>query len=148
MPGHDRTLGDDGTPADDQAATDVAAIRAVTEAMYGSFTAGDVAGIDACLHERATVWDVFTPELVVGRAQRDAFHARDRAQMRARGPLALHVSEPLVDVHGDVAWARYLVDFRYDPPGAMAGQVRVTDVLLRGPDGWRVVHHHEGLTPT
>jgi ketosteroid isomerase-like protein len=100
-----------------------------------------------CLDDDATIWDVFTAELIVGRAARDEFHERDRAQMRARGPLHLVVGDPLVSVHGDVAWARYIVEFRYEPPGAAEGRVRCTDVLIRRPHGWRIVHHHEGLSP-
>jgi ketosteroid isomerase-like protein len=122
-------------------------IRCVIATIYASFAAGDVRGIDSCLDDAATIWDVFTPELIVGRAQRDEFHARDQAQMRARGRLHLDVGPAMVDVRGDVAWARYVVNFRYEPPGETCGQVRVTDVLVLRPEGWRVVHHHEGLAP-
>jgi hypothetical protein len=72
------------------------------------------------LDDSVTVWDVFTPELIVG--GRAAFHARDRAQMQARGRLHLDVGPATIDVHRDVAWARYVVTFRYEPPGeASAG---------------------------
>jgi ketosteroid isomerase-like protein len=127
--------------------TDAQAVEAVITGMFRAFAAGDVAGIDACLDDSVTIWDVFTPELVSGKAQRDEFHAKDRAQMRARGPLHLDVTQLAVEVRGDVAWAHYIVDFRYDPPNPLSGLVRVTDVLLRHPDGWRIVHHHEGLMP-
>lgn len=123
------------------------AVEAVITRMFRSFAAGDVTGIDACLDDGVTIWDVFTPELVTGKAQRDEFHAKDRAQMQARGPLRLDVTQLAVEVRGEVAWARYVVDFRYDPPNPLRGLVRVTDVLLRHPDGWRIVHHHEGLMP-
>ena len=123
------------------------AVEEVITAMFRCFAAGDIAGIDACLDERVTIWDVFTPELVSGKAQRDEFHAMDRRQMRARGPLRLEVTRLAVEVRGDVAWAHYVVDFRYAPPNPRSGLVRVTDVLLRHPDGWRIAHHHEGLTP-
>lgn len=68
--------------------------------------------------------------------------------MKARGPLSFSVAEPVVDVWGDVAVARYVVDFIYQPPCAASGQVRITDVLRRTPSGWLIVHHHEGLVPT
>ena len=123
-------------------------IRGLIETIFRSFASGDVAGIDGCLDDGVTIWDVFTPELIVGKAERDDFHARDRAQMRARGRLHLDVGPTLIDVHGDVAWARYVVTFRYEPPGETSGRVRVTDVLVRRGVGWRVVHHHEGLVPT
>lgn len=126
---------------------DDAAIARLIRSIFDSFTVGDVGGLDACLDDDATIWDVFTPELIVGRAARDDFHQHDRAQMQDRGRLHLTVHEPLVTVHGGVAWARYLVDFRYEPPGAAQGRVRCTDVLIRRPDGWRVAHHHEGLSP-
>jgi ketosteroid isomerase-like protein len=127
--------------------TSIEEIRSVIATIYASFAAGDVHGIDSCLDDGATIWDVFTPDLIVGRAQRDEFHARDRAQMRARGRLHLEVGAAMVDLRGDVAWARYVVNFRYEPPRETSGQVRVTDVLVRRADGWRVVHHHEGLAP-
>ena len=123
-------------------------IRRLIDTVYGSFADGNVGGIESCLDPTATIWDVFTPDLIVGAAQREAFHERDRAQMRARGPLTLRVSAAMVEVHGDVAWARYIVDFRYQPPGAASGRVRVTDVLVRRAEGWRIVHHHEGLAPS
>ena len=123
-------------------------IRRLIATVYASFADGDVHDIESCLDDAATIWDVFTTDLIVGRAQRDDFHARDRAQMRARGPLHLEVGTALVDVCGDVAWARYVVDFRYDPPGAAHGRVRVTDVLVRRGERWRIVHHHEGLAPS
>jgi ketosteroid isomerase-like protein len=122
-------------------------IKHLIASIFASFAAGNVNGIDDCLDDSATIWDVFTPDLIVGKAARDEFHARDRAQMRARGPLHLGVGPAIVDVRGDVAWARYLVTFYYEPPGETSGTVRVTDVLVRRDDGWRVVHHHEGLAP-
>jgi ketosteroid isomerase-like protein len=122
-------------------------IRRLIASIYTAFAGGDVSGIESCLDDSVTIWDVFTPDLIVGKASRDEFHARDRAQMRARGPLHLEVGPSTVDVRGDVAWARYLVTFRYEPPGETSGTVRVTDVLVRRADGWRVVHHHEGLAP-
>jgi ketosteroid isomerase-like protein len=128
--------------------TEAEEIRELIASVYRSFEDGNVGGIESCLDGSATIWDVFTPDLIVGRAQRDEFHARDQAQMRARGRLDLRVSPAIVDVHGDVAWARYLVDFEYQPPGATSGRVRITDVLVRRATGWRIVHHHEGLAPT
>ena len=125
-------------------------VEAVITGMFECFAAGDIDGIDARLDDRVTIWDVFTPELVTGKAQRDEFHAKDRAQMRARGPLRLAVTQLAVEIRGDVAWAWYVVDFRYDPPNPLSGLVRVTDVLLRYPEtrhGWRITHHHEGLVP-
>jgi len=57
------------------------------------------------------------------------------------------LGQPFVDVWGDVAVARYLLEFEYQPPGALIGTVRITDVLRRIDGRWLIVHHHEGLVP-
>ena len=54
----------------------------------------------------------------------------------------------MVDVFGDAAVARYLLEFEYQPPRALMGTVRITDVLRRIDGRWVIVHHHEGLVPT
>ena len=122
-------------------------VEQVIRAMYRAFTEHRPQDIEAALHEDCTVWDVFTPQLIRGRAERDRFHEADQAQSQARGPLTLGVDAPLVSVWGDVAVARYYLDFRYEPPNAVAGRVRITSVLRREAGAWRIVHHHEGLLP-
>ncbi len=123
------------------------AVEQVIREMYRAFTEHRPQDIEAALHEDCTIWDVFTPQLIRGRAERDRFHAADQAQSQARGPLALTVDAPVVSVWGDVAVARYYLDFRYEPPNAAAGRVRITSVLRRHVGSWRIVHHHEGLVP-
>ena len=44
-------------------------------------------------------------------------------------------------------WHATGCSFDYEPPNATSGRVRITDVLLRSPGGWRIVHHHEGMAP-
>lgn len=127
---------------------DARAISALIRGIYDDFQAHRPGGIEARLHPDATIWDVFQPDLIRGRAARDRFHAEDQAQMQARGPLSLTVSDPLIDVWGEAAVARYRVDFRYQPPNPAEGSVRITSVLRRMHDGWRILHHHEGLAPT
>jgi ketosteroid isomerase-like protein len=119
----------------------------VIREMYRAFTEHRPKDIEAALHEDCTIWDVFTPQLIRGRAERDRFHEADQAQSQARGPLTLSVDEPLVSAWGDVAVARYYLDFRYEPPNAVQGRVRITSVLRREGGTWRIVHHHEGLLP-
>lgn len=116
--------------------------------VYRAFADGQVHRIEEALAPECTVWDVFTPELIHGREERARFHAADQAQMRARGPLRWSLGEPLIDVWGDTAVARYVLEFEYLPPRPTAGRVRITDVLRRRDGGWRIVHHHEGLVPT
>jgi ketosteroid isomerase-like protein len=120
--------------------------RAIT-AMFQKFADHDPEGVEAALHENCTVWDLFVPELIVGREQRRKFHAADQAQAQARGPLDWSIEPPLIDVWGDTAIARYVLRFSYQPPNAVSGVVRITSVLRRQETGWLIVHHHEGLAP-
>ncbi len=122
-------------------------IEQLIHGMYRAFTEHRPKDIEAALHEDCTIWDVFTPQLIRGRAERDRFHEADQAQSQARGPLTLSVDEPLVSAWGDAAVARYYLDFRYEPPNAVQGRVRITSVLRREGGTWRIVHHHEGTVP-
>lgn len=135
-------LSDISPPAEERAIVEL--IRGI----YQAFADGDVHRIEDALAPECTVWDVFTPELIRGREERARFHAADQAQMRARGLLSWNLNQPEVEVWGDTAVARYLLDFEYRPPRPFAGRVRITDVLRRRDGRWQVVHHHEGLVPT
>jgi uncharacterized protein (TIGR02246 family) len=122
-------------------------VATVIRAIFRAFADGQPERIADVQHPDCTVWDVFTPRLLRGRAELERFHAADQVQKSRRGPLRLEVGEPLVDVWDDTAVARYVVDFSYEPPEALDGQVRVTDVLRRSEGRWLVVHHHEGMVP-
>lgn len=134
----------EGATADRQAAKEVADhIRH----MFDEFRAHRPEGVEAALHADCTVWDVFVPELIQGKANRVKYHDADQAQSQARGPLTLTVDEPVTTVWGDTALARYYVRFTYAPPNATAGVVRITSVLRREHGRWSIVHHHEGMLP-
>lgn len=122
-------------------------IWATVRSIFESFAARSEAGIESRLADDCTVWDVFEPELIRGRAERDAFHARDRAQSEARGPFSWQLVPLQASVYGEIAIASYYLDFEYQPPGAARGRVRITDVLRRHGSGWQIIHHHEGLSP-
>lgn len=115
--------------------------------VFDSFAGRDVDGMEDLLDEDCTLWDVFEPELIEGREERMAFHERDKTQSMARGRLSISIDPLKLDVYHDVAVARYWLAFDYEPPNATSGRVRITDVLLRTPHGWRIVHHHEGMVP-
>ncbi len=116
--------------------------------IYTSFSAREESGIDDVLSDACTVWDVFEPDLIRSRAERDAFHERDKAQSSARGPFTWSLEPVALDIYDDTAVARYHLDFEYEPPGAAKGRVRITSVLRRDGGQWYVVHHHEGLSPS
>lgn len=103
--------------------------------------------MEAQLCGDCTIWDVFEPGLIKGLEERAAFHTRDKAQSTARGPLTLDIRKLYHRELGDAAYVCYELDFRYEPPGAAAGTVRITDVLIRESGRWRIQHHHEGLVP-
>jgi ketosteroid isomerase-like protein len=122
-------------------------VAAHIRAMFAHFTEHRPDQIEASLHQDCTVWDVFVPELIMGKENRVRYHAADQAQSQARGPLTLTVDEPVTTVWGDTALARYYVRFKYEPPNAVEGVVRITSVLRRENGRWLIVHHHEGMLP-
>ena len=117
------------------------------QGVFDSFADRDVQGMEDLLHDDCTLWDVFEPELIEGKAERVAFHERDKTQSMARGRLSITIDPLKLDVYNEVAVARFWLQFSYEPPNATSGRVRITDVLLRTPNGWRIVHHHEGMAP-
>ncbi|MCL6647837.1 MAG: nuclear transport factor 2 family protein [Chloroflexi bacterium] len=123
-------------------------IEAAIQRIYRSYLQFDPAGIEQGDAEDCTLWDLWTPQLIRGAAERAAFRADDMAASRQRGPLTIEIEPPLVTRHQDVAVARYYLNFAFQPPDATSGRVRVTSVFERTPSGWRRVHHHEGIVPT
>ena len=124
------------------------AIAGLIRGIYEAFAAGEVGAIEQALADECTVWDVFTPQLIKGRRERDRFHAADQEQKSSRGPLRWHLDEPLIEVWGETAIARYVLEFAYAPPRAVAGTIRITDVLRKRAGRWQIVHHHEGQVPS
>ena len=119
----------------------------LTQGVFDAFDERNVQGMEDLLHDDCTLWDLFEPELISGRAEREAFHERDKAQSMARGRLSISIQPLKLDIFNEVAVARYWLRFNYEPPNAASGRVRITDILLRTPKGWRIMHHHEGLAP-
>jgi ketosteroid isomerase-like protein len=127
--------------------SETAAVVRTIHGIFEDFAAHRPERIEAALDPNCTIWDVFLPELIVGQAERERYHAADQDQMQARGALNYQITEPLVDIWGDVALARYYLSFTYAPPNPTSGRVRISSVLRRDGDVWRVVHHHEGMVP-
>lgn len=125
-----------------------AEVAAVIKDIFESFEEHRPDGIEAHMHPDVTVWDVFTPQLIQGTAERQKFHADDQAQMQARGALTLTIEDPIVDAWNDTAIARYYLEYDYQPPNPAHGRVRITSVFRKVGEHWLIVHHHEGLVPT
>ena len=128
--------------------SDKADIEKIIRGIFAAFENHQSEFIESVMDPDATVWDVFTPQLIRGTKERAKFHEADQAQMQARGKLTWNIEDMVVDSWDDTGIARYYLNFVYQPPNATSGRVRITDVLRRVNGKWRVVHHHEGMTPT
>ncbi|MCS7002541.1 MAG: nuclear transport factor 2 family protein [Dehalococcoidia bacterium] len=126
---------------------DEAVIADLIRDVYARFAAGDPVGQALTDAPDFTIWDVWTPELIVGEAGRAAFRAADHAQAARRGPLTIAVEPPRVTVWDTAAVACYYLTFTYQPPNAARGRIRATTVLRKIDGQWRRVHHHESLVP-
>ncbi|HTJ31734.1 MAG TPA: nuclear transport factor 2 family protein [Dactylosporangium sp.] len=117
-------------------------IAAAIDDMYAAFLAGDRDRFDAHLDADVTTWETHLPGPLRTRAELDAYRdRRDSAGQRPRlAELSAHAKR--IDVFGDVGVARYELHARAEDEVSVT---RVTDVLRRTGDGWRIVHHHAEL---
>lgn len=108
--------------------------------MYDSFVRGDRQRFDTHLDEELTAWESHLPRLL-DRQGLDSY--RDRRTPDQVPRLAeLRIVDPAIDVWGDRALARYeLVSVPVDEHERVEVR-RVTDVLRRTNQGWRIIHHH------
>ncbi|MEV6928902.1 nuclear transport factor 2 family protein [Dactylosporangium sp. NPDC051485] len=117
-------------------------IAAAIDDMYAAFLAGDRGRFDAHLDPEVTTWETHLPGPLRTRAELDEYRdRRDSAGQRPR-PAELSAHAKRIDVFGDVGVARYELHARAEGGVSVT---RVTDVLRRTGDGWRIVHHHAEL---
>ena len=128
--------------------TEKQAIEEVIRANYNAFTTRVTDDEGEYAAEDITIWDVFEPELIIGLEARRAFQRRDIEQSVARGPLTFDVTIQMITVYGDFAISRHHVDFKYEPPNAVSGRVRITQVLRKFGETWKIIHTHEGMVPS
>lgn len=116
-----------------------AAIRSLYRAL------GDRPAFDAHLHPDITIWESDAPGLL-GLPELDALRD-ERAARGASGPAPAWVrpEQLRVDRWQDTTVARFVL--RAHVPGGDDETFRVTDVLRRDADGWRIVHHHAERWP-
>jgi ketosteroid isomerase-like protein len=122
-------------------------IEHIIYSIFNAFQAGETNKIEDFLHENATVWDVFTPDLIRGKEQLEEFHKKDQEQKDSRGALSIDIEKPLITVRENSAIALYYLNFKYEEPNAISGRVRITDIFSRDETGWKIIHHHEGMVP-
>lgn len=124
-------------------------VVALVHRIFDSYLQFDPELLEQCDAPECTIWDLFEPDLVRGgAAARAEFRQKDMSESQQRGPLTIDIEEPVVDVWGDFAVARYYLDYEFQPPGALRGRVRITTVARRIDGEWRRVHHQEGEIPT
>lgn len=114
------------------------AVLAGIRDMYAAFLDGDRARFDRHLDPTTTTWETHLPRLF-DRDELDAY--RDGRPASDSTVVELQVEPQQVDVWGDVAVARYLL-LVAGSTGVAVETTRITDVLRRRADGWRIVHHH------
>ena len=122
-------------------------IERIIYSIFNAFQAGETNKIEDFLHDDATVWDVFTPDLIRGKEQLEEFHKKDQEQKDSRGALSIDIEKPLITVRENSAIALYYLNFKYEEPNAISGRVRITDIFSRDETGWKIIHHHEGMVP-
>jgi ketosteroid isomerase-like protein len=120
-----------------------AAVAAAIDDMYAAFVAGDRDRFDRHLHPAVTAWESHLPGPPLTRAELDAY--RDRRDRAGRRPALdrLAATDKRVDVWGEVAVARYVLEAA--PPGGPVQRTRVTDVLRHTRGRWLIAHHHAEL---
>ena len=134
-------MSDDDTPTQDAAWL----TRAVYE-MYDAYLTSDRAKADSYIAEDVTIWDTEHEPLVRGLSGLNALRdARPPGSVSA--VAGIDVTDPLVDVWGDVALVRHTFVVRFTDPAAAPERVRNTAVWRRRDGRWLVVHNHEDVLP-
>lgn len=117
-----------------------AAVARHIESLYEAL--GDRHRFDRHLHPDITIWESDADRMLIGLNELDQL--RDA---RARGNEA--TTQPSVrpegvqtEVWDDTALARYALRATHPDGVATDHLFRVTDVLRRSEQGWRIVHHH------
>ena len=98
---------------------DTQKIKEMIHSIFDAFKDGDTHKIESHLHEEASVWDVFTPDIIVGKKELEIFHERDQSQKKSRGHLTIKLDEPVIRVMGDFAIATYCLEFEYQEPNSL-----------------------------
>ncbi|MFT4122778.1 MAG: nuclear transport factor 2 family protein [Microbacteriaceae bacterium] len=116
------------------------------KAMYAGFLTGDRARTDAHIAAECTIWDSGVAALARGMVEFNAL----RAARSAEGPRVRTITahQPIIDVWGDTAAGRHVLEVDYVDAAAPPELIRVSAVWRRRAAGWMLVHSHEDLFPT
>jgi ketosteroid isomerase-like protein len=131
----------DHTPNTAQADA-IAEVWAVIEAFNSAFAANDAERYFGYVAEEITVLTPGNPYRVEGRADdREEFELGLATGASRVGYF--QEMQPRVQVYGDTAVVTYFSRGSYGPAGASrTAYYKETDVLVRRPAGWQIVHIH------
>jgi ketosteroid isomerase-like protein len=117
-------------------------VRRANLELYRAFESLDLARMDAAWAHEGQVtcvhpgWPLADGWPAVRRSWETIF--------RNTKDIRFEIRDEKIDVQGDLAWVVCVERVR---SGGGEGRVLATNVLRRGPDGWRVVHHHGSPLP-
>lgn len=112
--------------------------------LYDAYLEKDRARADSFISDEATMWDSEYVPLLRGL---DALNALRNARPPAEDAslvTGIDVTEPVVDVWGDVAVAKHVFTVHF-ADGRPDEVVRNTGVWRRTSDGWKIFHNHEDV---
>lgn len=113
--------------------------------MYDGFLTGDRPRIDQHIWVDATIWDSEEPDLAIGRDALDEIRALRPQDDAAPKVADIVASSPVIDVWGDTAVCRHLIDVTFVDDAAPTQHVRNTGVWRRIDGRWLVAHNHEDV---
>lgn len=126
--------------------TDVEWLTRAVHEMYDAYLTSDRARADSYIADDVTLWDTEHEPLVRGLAGLNAL--RDARPTGSVAQVAgIDVTDPIVDVWGDIALVRHTFVVRFVDTATAPERVRNTAVWQRRDDRWLVVHNHEDVLP-
>jgi ketosteroid isomerase-like protein len=117
---------------------------AAVNAVYDGFLAGNQEAIDRNISPDATIWDSAHAPLVRGKGELDA--VRDARASDGTSPVELRVTDPVIDIYGDVGLVRHVLVARFAvESGKPEQRIRNTSVWRKTDGRWLCVHNHEDV---
>ena len=124
--------------------SDADAVRAINLAFYKAFEAGDIEAMASVWADAAPVsclhpgWEPLVGREVVLTSWAGIF--------RGTRSIVFTLRSVQIFVSGDTAWALLVEEMdavHHDEQRVRASSI-ATNVFVREPDGWKIVHHHAG----
>lgn len=115
--------------------------------MYEGFIEKDRPKIDQFINEDCTVWDSSERDMAFGIKGLNEVRGRRPNDPSAPRPLKIDATDPVIDIHGDLAIARHYLKVSYENNASPTREIRNTGIWKRFPQGWQLIHNHEDELP-